>query len=349
MASSRDKNGRPIVVVTGMGVITSLGAGKADNWAKLTAGESGIHRITRFANEGLKTTIAGSVDFIPVEPFCSTDLGERMAAMVAEEAITEAGIGRKGDFPGPLFLAVAPVEIEWPHRDVLAAASGANDAVGYDDLLRASASGRFHAIHERCLFGSVAEHLADQFGTKGSPISVSTACASGASAIQLGVEAIRRGEAEAALCIGTDGSVNPEALIRFSLLSALSTSNNPPESAAKPFAKNRDGFVMAEGAAALVLESYNPPSRAARTSSAFSPVAARWRTRSTAPARAPTVNRSSDASAAPSRMPGSRPRTSTTSTRTAPAPPRTTRWNISAWRRCLESGPNGFRFPRTSR
>src|SRR6188472_712855 len=256
MASSHDKNGRPIVVVTGMGVITSLGAGKADNWAKLTAGESGIHRITRFANEGLKTTIAGSVDFIPVEPFCSTDLGERMAAMVAEEAIAEAGIGHKGDFPGPLFLAVAPVEIEWPHRDVLAAASGANDAVGYDDLLRASASGRFHAIHERCLFGSVAEHLADQFGTKGSPISVSTACASGASAIQLGVEAIRRGEAEAALCIGTDGSINPESLVRFSLLSALSTANDPPQAAAKPFSKNRDGFVMAEGAGALVLESY---------------------------------------------------------------------------------------------
>src|SRR5258705_5490019 len=256
MASSHDKNGRPIVVVTGMGVITSLGAGKADNWARLTAGESGIHRITRFANDGLKTTIAGSGDFIPVEPFCSTDLGERMATMVAEEAITEAGIGRKGDFPGPLFLAVAPVEIEWPHRDVLAAASGANDAVGYVDLLRASASGRFHAIHERCLFGSVAEHLADQFGTKGSPISVSTACASGASAIQLAVEAIRRGEAEAALCIGTDRSVNPLALIRFSLLSALSTANDPPEAAAKPFAKNRDGFVMAEGAAALLLESY---------------------------------------------------------------------------------------------
>jgi 3-oxoacyl-[acyl-carrier-protein] synthase II len=154
-----------------------------------------------------------------------------------------------------LFLAVAPVEIEWPHRDALAAAAGANDAVGYDDLLRASASGRFHDIHERCLFGSVAEHLADRFGTKGSPISVSTACASGASAIQLGVEAIRRGETEAALCIGTDGSVNPESLIRFSLLSALSTANDPPTAAAKPFSKNRDGFVMAEGAAALVLES----------------------------------------------------------------------------------------------
>jgi 3-oxoacyl-[acyl-carrier-protein] synthase II len=256
MASSRSKNGRPTVVVTGMGVITSLGTGKAENWAKLMEGRSGIHRISRFPNEGLKTTIAGTVDFVPVEPFCSTELGERMAAMVAEEAIAEAGIGIKGDFPGPLFLAVAPVEMEWPHRESFAAASGANDSVGYEDLLRASASGRFHAIHERCLFGSVAEHLADRFGTKGSPISVSTACASGASAIQLGVEAIRRGEAEAALCIGTDGSVNPECLIRFSLLSALSTANDPPEAAAKPFSKNRDGFVMAEGAAALIIENY---------------------------------------------------------------------------------------------
>src|SRR5205085_7850897 len=119
-------------------------------------------------------------------------------------------------------------------------------------MLRVAAAGRYRAFHECCLFGYVAEQLAEHFGTKGSPISVSTACATGATAIQLGVEAIRRGETEAALCVGTDGSVNPEALIRFSLLSALSTSNNPPEGAAKPFSKNRDGFVMPEGAAGLV-------------------------------------------------------------------------------------------------
>src|SRR5262249_18562454 len=130
MTASRDHNGRPVVVVTGMGVITSLGAGKMENWKKLTAGESGIRRITRFPNEGLKTTIAGPVDFVPVEPFCSTELGERMATMVAEEAITESGIGRKSDFPGPLFLAVAPIEIEWLHREAFAVGSGANDAVG---------------------------------------------------------------------------------------------------------------------------------------------------------------------------------------------------------------------------
>ena len=257
MASTRDKTGRPIVVVTGMGVVTSLGAGKDDNWKKLTAGQSGIKKITRFATDALKTTMAGTVDFVPVEPFCSSELTERMAHIVAEEAIAEAKIGSKGSFPGPLFLAVAPVEIEWLHRETLAAESRATDSIGYDDLLRATASGRFAAIHERCVFGSVAEHLADRFGTQGSPISLSTACASGASAIQLGIEAIRRGETDAALCVGTDGSVNPEALIRFSLLSALSTSNDPPEQAAKPFAKNRDGFIMAEGAAALVLESYD--------------------------------------------------------------------------------------------
>src|SRR5256885_1906600 len=134
MAAMHDKAGRPIVVVTGPGLVTPLGPGKAENWNRLTAGES----------------------------------------------------------------------------------------------------------------------VAATFGTEGSPIWLSTACASGASAIQLGLEAIRRGETDAALCVATDGSINPESLIRFSLLSALSVQNDPPQGAAKPFAKNRDGFVMAEGAGALV-------------------------------------------------------------------------------------------------
>jgi 3-oxoacyl-[acyl-carrier-protein] synthase II len=246
---------RTPVAVTGIGVLTSLGTGKVDNWSKLTGGQSGIRAIRRFPTDGLKTTIAGTVDFIPVEPFCSSDLTERMADIVAEEAIAESGIGSKGDFPGPLFLAVAPVEIEWLQREMIAKASGANDAVRYEDLLRATADGRFRDIHRRCVMLSVGDHLAERFGTKGSPISLSTACASGGTAIQLGVEAIRRGETETALCVATDGSVNPEALIRFSLLSALSTANDPPGRAAKPFSKNRDGFVMAEGAGALVLES----------------------------------------------------------------------------------------------
>src|ERR1700704_4196364 len=108
MATPRDKFGRPIVVVTGMGVVTSLGAGKEDNWAKLTAGESGIRTVTRFPIDGLKTTMAGTVDFVSVEPPSSTALTERLAEMATEEALEQSGIGRKGGFPGPLFLGVAP-------------------------------------------------------------------------------------------------------------------------------------------------------------------------------------------------------------------------------------------------
>jgi 3-oxoacyl-[acyl-carrier-protein] synthase II len=252
--ATRDAHGRPLVAVTGMGVVTSLGQGQADNWAALTAGRSGIHALNRFPTEGLRTKIGGTVDFIPVEPFCAPMLSERLATLAADEAVGQSGIGEKGDFPGALFMAVPPVELEWPQRQALAEATGKNDGVTYADLLKVAATGRFKDWHELFIFGTVADHIADRFGTKGSPISLSTACSSGATAIQLGVEAIRRGETDAALCIGTDGSVHPESLIRFSLLSALSTQNDPPEGAAKPFSKNRDGFVMGEGAAALVLE-----------------------------------------------------------------------------------------------
>jgi 3-oxoacyl-[acyl-carrier-protein] synthase II len=255
MTAPRDKLGRPIVVVTGMGVVTSLGAGKSDNWAKLTAGVSGIRTVSRFPIDGLKTTMAGTVDFVPVEPFSSTGLTERLAEMATQEAVEQSGVGAKGDFPGPLFLAVAPVEVEWPQRLELGRATAKQD-IAYDDLLRISGGGKYAPFHHRFMFGSIAARLAETFGTKGSPISLSTACASGATAIQLGVEAIRRGETDAALCVGADASINPEAVVRFSLLSALSTQNEPPEAASKPFSKNRDGFVMAEGAGALVLESY---------------------------------------------------------------------------------------------
>jgi 3-oxoacyl-[acyl-carrier-protein] synthase II len=253
MSSTKDIMGRPIVVVTGLGMVTSLGAGKADNWSKLTAGESGIRAITRFPTDGLKTRIAGTIDYLPPQPSAAA-LTECFADLAAEEAIAESGIGVRSEFPGPLFLAVPPIEVDWPQRLEVSAKSGANEKVTYSDLLRASS--QFPTYHQRFLLGSVADHLAEKFGTQGSPISLSTACASGASAIQLGVEAIRRGETDAALCMGTDGSINPEAVIRFSLLSALSTHNDQPAKASRPFSKNRDGFIMAEGAGALVLESY---------------------------------------------------------------------------------------------
>ncbi|MDU0342132.1 beta-ketoacyl-ACP synthase [Bosea rubneri] len=254
-ASHRDSQGRPIVAVTGLGLVTSLGQGKDANWEALTAGRSGIHRIERFPTEGLRTTIAATVDFVFDRPFAAPELSEKLATLAAEEAVGQSGLGQQGDFPGELFMAVPPVEMEWPQKQEIAQTIEGD--ADYDALLRAAATHKYKAMHELFLFGGVAEHIAEKFGTRGSPISLSTACSSGATAIQMGVEAIRRGETQAALCIGTDGSVHAEALIRFSLLSALSTQNDPPEAAAKPFSKNRDGFVMGEGAGALVLEDYD--------------------------------------------------------------------------------------------
>ena len=251
--ATKDHRGRPVVAVTGIGIVTSLGIGKEDNWKKLTSGQSGIHEITRFPTDGLRTKVAGTIDFIPADPLCAPALSEEFAMLASKEAIAESGVGKIGDFPGPLFVAVPPVEVEWPQRIEMSTASN-SDTIGYDELIRMASTERFSPYYERFLYRGTTERLAEKLGTKGSPIALSTACASGASAIQLGVEAIQRGETDVALSIGTDGSVNTEALIRFALLSALSTSNEPPAGAPKPFSKNRDGFVMAEGAAALVLE-----------------------------------------------------------------------------------------------
>ena len=171
MAKYLDKAGRPIVVVTGMGIVTALGAGKADNWSNLVAGKSGIREITRFSTDGLKTRVAGAVDFVKTEEMCSPALAERLAEIATEEAIAEAGLGSPGSFPGPLFLAVAPVEIEWPYRSKLAEAAGSPDSVTYNDLLRAASTGGFKRYHRRFSFGSVGYYVAEKFGTQGSPIS----------------------------------------------------------------------------------------------------------------------------------------------------------------------------------
>ncbi|WP_139413316.1 MULTISPECIES: beta-ketoacyl-ACP synthase [Bartonella] len=249
-----DHFGRPLVAITGAGVVTSLGQGKHENWQKLTSGVSGIHKITRFPVEGLNTYIAGTIDFLKESTLGASALSEKLAHLSAEEALEQAALD-KTNFNGPLFLAAPPVELEWQARFSLDQEEEFNNEPSYAHLLRICKHKRHEALFETTQFGAIAEKLQKTFGTKGLPVTLSTACASGATAIQLGVEAIRRGETNRALTIATDGSVSAESLIRFSLLSALSTQNEPAEKAAKPFSRDRDGFVMAEGSGALVLES----------------------------------------------------------------------------------------------
>ncbi|MER8462334.1 beta-ketoacyl-ACP synthase [Mesorhizobium sp. M1409] len=254
MANLNDHMGRPIVAVTGIGVVTSLGVGKTDNWAALTSGRSGIHPITRFPIDQLNTRISGMVDFLPSSSKGSSPLTYELAELAGLEAVAEAGLD-SSDFGGPLFLASPPVELDWAERFSLYNSGKDKDDTAAESLLRVARSLKELDIFETTQFGSIAGRLADRLGTRGLPITLSTACASGATAIQLGVEAIRRSECDRALSIGADGSATAEALIRFSLLSALSTHNDIPEKASKPFSRDRDGFVLAEGSGALVLES----------------------------------------------------------------------------------------------
>ena len=252
MAKTTDHLGRPIVAVTGIGVVTSLGVGKIDNWAALTAGRSGIHPITRFPIDHLNTTIAGTVDYLVSSNQGGVALTYELAETAAIEAVAEANLDT-ASFDGPLFLASPPVELGWQLRfDLYRAGS---EQAGYQRLLSVARGLNTTDFFDSTQFGTVADKLADRLGTRGLPVTLSTACASGATAIQLGVEAIQRGECDRALSVGSDGSASEEALIRFSLLSALSTQNGIPEKASKPFSKDRDGFVLAEGGAALVLES----------------------------------------------------------------------------------------------
>lgn len=249
--SNTDKFGRPLVAVTGMGVVTSLGQGKRDNWAALTGGRSGIRSIKRFPVDHLPTTIAGLVDFLPESGRGATALTLALAELAAEEAIGESGLSMS-DFGGPLFLAAPPVELDWANRLALYARSERSG--DWRSLIETARQMAHSAYFDEGQFANIANRLADKYGTRGLPVTLSTACASGATAIQLGIEAIRRGDCDRALAIGADGSATAEALIRFSLLSALSTQNERPEKASKPFSKDRAGFVLAEGSAALVLE-----------------------------------------------------------------------------------------------
>lgn len=255
--SARDHMGRPIVVVTGIGIVTSLGEGKEDNWKNLTAGVSGVRKISRFPTDELRTQIAGTIDWQGEGRYFAPLHSINLAKSSAAEAIAQSAIGSRGSFPGPLFVANSPAETNWDQRMTVYGHEAGKDGSGYERLLKNVRAGDFDRYYSLFQFASIAEHLADEFGTKGQPVSLTTACASGATSVQLGVEAIRRGDTDAALCIGTDGEICEEMVVRFNLLSALSTQNDDPQGASKPFSKTRDGFVMAEGSATLVLESYD--------------------------------------------------------------------------------------------
>ncbi|GMG83287.1 beta-ketoacyl-ACP synthase [Paralimibaculum aggregatum] len=241
------------VVVTGIGIVTALGIGAADNWAAMREGRSGARMLTRFPVEGQRTQFAAAVPLAGTEGQRPGDLAEHYGALAIEEALAESGLGGSA-FPGPLVIGLPPIFLDWPDR--LALAAGAEMPAGGDTaLLAVAGQPGFRPLYGRIRSHHVAARLADRFAIRDMPVVLSTACSSGATAIQTAAEAITRGDCEAAIAGGADASLSPEMLTRFSLLAALSRRNDSPETASRPFDVDRDGFVPGEGAGALVLES----------------------------------------------------------------------------------------------
>ncbi|MBC7433755.1 MAG: beta-ketoacyl-ACP synthase, partial [Rubritepida sp.] len=243
-----DHLGRPRIAVTGIGLVTALGQDVASSWAGLLAGRSGIRAITRFDTTGMRSRIGGCIDLPgdrPGQPLTAAARIIALGELALAQAISQSGLPYP--FPGPLTLGLPPVEVEWPGRQALWAAAG-------DPRHPALVAVAPQVMPGGHPLAGPARALATRFGTTGLPQAVTTACAPGAPAIQLAVEAIRRGEARAVLTGGAEASMTPETMIRFSLLQALSSRNDPPEAASRPFTLSRDGFVMGDGAAGLVLE-----------------------------------------------------------------------------------------------
>jgi 3-oxoacyl-[acyl-carrier-protein] synthase II len=237
------------IAVTGVGAVTCLGGNAAATWQGLVEGRSGIQRIDRFPTDGLKTTICGAVRS-PLGDGTLIERTHRIAQLSLAEALTQARLPLDSRIDAPLAVGATGWEFDWSYRveqqrDAARAGSGS--------FLSEYRSRGNRAEYVRD--GSLASVLQERFGILGPSATVTTACASGGSAIELAVRAIRRGRTQIAIAGAADASVEAEGLVRFSLLSALSRANDVPERASKPFSKNRDGFVMAEGAAFLVLES----------------------------------------------------------------------------------------------
>jgi 3-oxoacyl-[acyl-carrier-protein] synthase II len=240
------------VWVTGIGIATSLGAGIEENWAALIAGRSGIRQVTRFDTTHLRVTIGATADHDGLGALSMVQRTMRLAETVAEEALRRAGLPAAG---APLILGIPPVEMQWRERLAFATLAGGGAPVDLERMVGAAVSGVSREVHDAYATGGFGARLARRQGCTGTPVMLNTACSTGATAIQIATEMIRDGQADRVLVVASDAPVTPDTIVRFSLLAALSMSNELGAGAARPFSADRDGFVLGEGAAALVLES----------------------------------------------------------------------------------------------
>ncbi|MFG3641740.1 beta-ketoacyl-ACP synthase II [Micromonospora sp. NPDC047762] len=239
---------RPDVVVTGLGATTPLGGDVASTWNAMLAGRSGVSALTQEWAEQLPVRIAAQLAVEPSEVLDRVrlrrlDRSEAIAIIAAQQAWADAGLAGS-DLDGER-LAVS----------VGSGIGGATTLLAQDDILEASGPRRVspHTIPMLMPNGPAA-WVGLELGAKAGVHSVASACATGAEAIALGLDIIRSGRADVVVAGGTEAVIHPLPIAGFSSMRAMSTRNDDPERASRPWDRGRDGFVLGEGAGIVVLE-----------------------------------------------------------------------------------------------
>ncbi len=248
----------PPIVITGMGIISPLGCGVKPVWQRLTGGQSGVRRIDRFDVDDFPIRIAGLVPGIEDDAEAGFD----------PDTVVEIKERKKIDLFVLYALAAAREALEqavWrptsEHERNATATIIATGIGGFPTITQAQKTldGRGPKrispfVVPAFLANMASGNTSIRYGFKGPLGCPVTACAAGVQAIGDGMRLIRSGEAEVALVGGTEGCVDPLALAGFNALKALSTRNDDPQRASRPFDRDRDGFVMGEGAGLMVIE-----------------------------------------------------------------------------------------------
>ncbi|MGZ3567508.1 MAG: beta-ketoacyl-ACP synthase II [Thermodesulfobacteriota bacterium] len=237
------------VVVTGMGLVIPTGIGVKTAWKNVCEGKSGIGLLTRFDTNGFETKIAAEVknfnpeSCIDKKEIKKMDLFIQYSIGATKEALEDAR------------LAIGPDNAEQVGVIVGTGLGGLPTIEKYHKVLLERGPGRISPFFIPMLIANLASgQIAIQFGPKGPNTCVVTACATGAHCIGDAFRAIVYGDAEAMIAGGTEANITPLTIGGFNAMKALSTRNDEPEKACRPFEKNRDGFVIAEGAGIVILE-----------------------------------------------------------------------------------------------
>lgn len=237
------------VVITGIGAITPIGIGKEEYWNSLLSGKSGVDYIKAFDTKGFETTIAAEV-----KNFDAKDYLDKKEAKRMDRFCQFAVVGAK------LAFEDGKIDLEDLNKDRIGVmvGSGIGGMVTLEnekEKLMEKGPKRVSPLFIPMMISNMAAgQISMQFGLKGSSMTITTACASATHAIGEAMNTIRNGSLDMVVTGGSEAVITPLAVAGFNTMKALSTNNDNPQKASRPFDKNRDGFVMGEGSGILILE-----------------------------------------------------------------------------------------------